>query len=206
MYMEAVSMQDLTARARLRKVALRLFGDKGFEAASIRVIAAEAGVSPALVRHHFKSKDGLRAAVDEEVLRRFGEALAEVDHASSSDELMSDLGAVSARMFGSDPELRSYLRRVLLEEADASTAFFARLLDGARRELERLAEAGMLREDVDPTWAPCQLLFVAVGPMLLESVLRPNMDIPLFEPKVLAQRAEANQRFVAHGLIKNGQG
>jgi AcrR family transcriptional regulator len=198
-------MQDLTARARLRKVALRLFGDRGFEAASIRLIAAEAGVSPALVRHHFKSKDGLRAAVDEEVLRRFGEVLAELDRSSSPDDLMSSLGEISARMFGRDPELRSYLRRVLLEEAEASAVFFARLLDGARSELQHLADSGLLRDDADPTWAPCQLLFVAIGPMLLEPVLQPNMDIPLFEPKVLAQRAQANQRFVAHGLIKSGQ-
>jgi AcrR family transcriptional regulator len=198
-------MHDLTARARLRNVALRLFGELGFAATSIRVIAAEAGVSPALVRHHFNSKEGLRASVDEEVLRRFGQTLSEMDHASPSGELMSSLGAMSARMFGIDPEVRSYLRRVLLEDSQASSVFFGQLLEGARKELSHLAEADLLRDDIDPTWAPCQLLFVAVGPMLLEPVLRPNIDLELFDPTVLAQRSQANQRFVAHGLIKADQ-
>ena len=59
---------DLTARARIRDAALRQFGEQGFERTTIRGIAATAGVSPALVRHHFGSKDALRDAVDEHVL------------------------------------------------------------------------------------------------------------------------------------------
>ncbi len=56
--------EDLTARARLRDAAIRIFGDKGVEAATIREIARAAGVSGGLVRHHFGSKDDLRAACD----------------------------------------------------------------------------------------------------------------------------------------------
>jgi AcrR family transcriptional regulator len=45
--------------------ARRLFGERGFEGTTIRAIAAEAGVNPALIHHFFKSKEQVFvAAVD----------------------------------------------------------------------------------------------------------------------------------------------
>jgi TetR/AcrR family transcriptional regulator, regulator of cefoperazone and chloramphenicol sensitivity len=45
------------------------FGEHGFERTTIRGIAETAGVSSGLVRHHFGSKEELRKACDEFVLR-----------------------------------------------------------------------------------------------------------------------------------------
>jgi AcrR family transcriptional regulator len=58
------SAEDLTARARIRDAALRLFADRGLDGTTIRDIAKEAGVSGGLIRHHFGSKDDLRTACD----------------------------------------------------------------------------------------------------------------------------------------------
>lgn len=44
---------------------MRLFAERGAAEVTIRDIAAGAGVSPSLVIHHYGSKEGLRAAVDE---------------------------------------------------------------------------------------------------------------------------------------------
>ncbi len=55
---------DLTARARIRDAALRLFAERGLDGTTIRDIANAAGVSGGLVRHHFGSKDDLRTACD----------------------------------------------------------------------------------------------------------------------------------------------
>ncbi|NUR49810.1 MAG: helix-turn-helix transcriptional regulator, partial [Hamadaea sp.] len=55
---------DLTARARIRDAAIRLFADRGIAGASVRDIAQEAGVSSGLLRHHFGSKEALRDACD----------------------------------------------------------------------------------------------------------------------------------------------
>ncbi|MGH3750942.1 MAG: helix-turn-helix domain-containing protein, partial [Micromonosporaceae bacterium] len=52
--------EDLTARARIRDAALRLFAERGIGPATIRDIAKAAGVSSGLVRHHFGSKEALR--------------------------------------------------------------------------------------------------------------------------------------------------
>src|SRR5437762_10750424 len=65
---------DLTAAARIREAALRLFAEHGVSGASIRDVAKAAGVSPGLVQHHFRSKARLRRAVEESVVRRATEA------------------------------------------------------------------------------------------------------------------------------------
>ncbi|HEY7597870.1 MAG TPA: helix-turn-helix domain-containing protein [Actinophytocola sp.] len=61
--------EDLTARARIRDAAMRHFAEHGFERATIRGIAETAGVSSGLVRHHFGSKQALRDACDEWLVR-----------------------------------------------------------------------------------------------------------------------------------------
>ena len=67
--------EDLTARARIRDAALRLFAEHGVVAgATIRDIAAAAGVSSGLVRHHFGSKEALRDACDAYAMDRIEQA------------------------------------------------------------------------------------------------------------------------------------
>lgn len=50
-------------RERILTAACTRFGDVGFEATTIRSVAAEAEVDPALVMHYFKNKQGLFDAV-----------------------------------------------------------------------------------------------------------------------------------------------
>ncbi|HLU96030.1 MAG TPA: TetR/AcrR family transcriptional regulator [Thermobifida alba] len=190
---------DLTARARIRLAALALFARQGFAGTSLRVIAAEAGVSHALVRHHFGSKEGLRAAVDEDVLDSFDALMDGVEAAEGAEGLLAAFGAASAQVFGSDDIRREYLRRVLLEGGEAGAALFARLLEGVRSRLAELRGAG---EDGETDhWAPYQVLFLILGPMLLEPVMAGGLPEPVFAPAVVAERSRANQRLIARGLL-----
>jgi TetR/AcrR family transcriptional regulator, regulator of cefoperazone and chloramphenicol sensitivity len=114
------SASDLTARARIRDAALARFGADGIAATSVRVVAADAGVSAALVLHHFGSKDGLRQACDEYVLdaiRAGGDA---------------DISALGEVLQAATP-LRRYLARALLDGSDAATTLFTEVV--ARTEL-----------------------------------------------------------------------
>jgi AcrR family transcriptional regulator len=43
-------------RGRILEAALRLFADKGFDAATNKDIAAAAGITPGFIYHYFKSK------------------------------------------------------------------------------------------------------------------------------------------------------
>jgi len=64
------AFEDLTARARIRDAAIRLFAERGIDGTTVRDIAAQAGVSPGLLRHHFGSKEALREACDAYALDR----------------------------------------------------------------------------------------------------------------------------------------
>ncbi|MFF4731587.1 hypothetical protein ACFY3M_41050 [Streptomyces mirabilis] len=111
---------------------------------------------------------------------------------------MVSLGEVSARVFGADPVLRGYLRHVLLEDSAANAELFGRLLSGARAEVERLSEV-YGEQEPDEGWAPFQTLCLILGPLLLERVMQPNLDEPMFGSEALARRSEANQQLLLRG-------
>lgn len=57
--------QKAETRARILQCALDAFAERGFEGASVRDIAAAAGVNHGLIKYHFEDKDRLwKAAVD----------------------------------------------------------------------------------------------------------------------------------------------
>lgn len=66
------------ARDDILDAAVERFSEDGLEGASVRAIASQAGVDPALVRHYFGNKDGLFTAVITErvqLLDAVGEAV-----------------------------------------------------------------------------------------------------------------------------------
>jgi AcrR family transcriptional regulator len=103
--------EDLTARARIRDAAMRHFAEHGFARATIRGIAETAGVSSGLVRHHFGSKQALRDACDDwlvRMLRRINDELAE-------DLKKGDLRDQVTRARASLLPYQRYLARALAE-------------------------------------------------------------------------------------------
>ena len=60
-------------RERILKTAARLFAERGYEATSIRTLAAKARVNQAAINYHFKTKDGLYREVLREAIRALTE-------------------------------------------------------------------------------------------------------------------------------------
>ncbi len=147
--------QDLTARATIRNAALQLFADRGPDAVTVREIAAGAGVSAALILHHFGSKDGLRAAVDEFAAQAFDS----IFEAMPTDELAElltgeaprgSLAEAFARGFPTGSPLPAYLGRLLLTNDPAGEALFAHWYAQTRRVLDEMVEMGAARPSEDP--------------------------------------------------------
>jgi TetR/AcrR family transcriptional regulator, regulator of cefoperazone and chloramphenicol sensitivity len=147
--------RDLTARATIRNAALRLFAEHGADTVTVREIATQAGVSPALVLHHFGSKDGLRAEVDAYAARAFDAILEDM----STDEIVEMLAGASvsgslaeafARGFPHGSPLPAYLGRLLLTHDPAGEALFGRWYETTRRLLDVMVEAGVARPSQDP--------------------------------------------------------
>lgn len=108
--MSSVDPEDLTARARIRDAALQQFGEHGFERATIRGIAEAAGVSSGLVRHHFGSKQELREACDEYLLRTVRRLNDQVFEAVAA----GDIGSATAARVPMGPYQR-YIGRSLVD-------------------------------------------------------------------------------------------
>lgn len=107
--MTTTDPDDLTARARIRHAALREFGEKGYEGATIRSIAAAAGVSSGLLRHHFGSKQELRQACDDYLVKTMRDLNAQVQ----DNAKRGDVHYVSARIrLG---QYQDYITRALVE-------------------------------------------------------------------------------------------
>ncbi|MEO7058300.1 MAG: helix-turn-helix domain-containing protein [Lapillicoccus sp.] len=146
--------EDRTSRAIIRDEALRLFAARNVDAVTVREIAAAAGVSPALVLRHYGSKDGLRAAVDEHVLRLFEAMLAQATR--SEEAAPFEVGALPrlaeqvGRHLVVGSSIPAYLTRLLVEGGPAATALFARLYALAQAALAALVDAGAADDGGDP--------------------------------------------------------
>ena len=114
-----MSPDDLTARARIRDAAMAVFAERGIAGATIRGIADRAGVSPALVQHHFGTKDGLRAACDSHVL----DYLRDEARSGIDDGRIGEPGHL-AQVYASAPPLMRYLARALVDGSPAAAGVF----------------------------------------------------------------------------------
>ena len=118
------SAEDLTARARIRDAALALFAERGMDGATIRDIAKAAGVSGGLVRHHFGSKDDLRAACDSYAL----DQLMQIKEQAVLDGQLANPSFMSA----AHPTvllLYRYLARSLVDGSPAAAAMFDEMVE-----------------------------------------------------------------------------
>jgi TetR/AcrR family transcriptional regulator, regulator of cefoperazone and chloramphenicol sensitivity len=149
-------------RARIRDAAISLFGRDGYDRASVRAIADLAGASPALVIHHFGSKEQLRAECDTYVV----DFLFEFQEMRQGETLDAAVGRWLNDLDVFRPMV-DYLARMLAEESDASRRLFDRLLAGTNDSLRRWAAAGLMRESSDPAMLALLLTVYSVGPLLM---------------------------------------
>lgn len=135
---------DLTAAARIRDAAIEQFGERGF-GVGLRAIAEAAGVSAALVIHHFGSKDGLRNACDdyiaEEIRTNKSEALRSNDPATWFAQL--------AEIEDYAP-LMAYLVRSMQTGGELANMLWRRMIDNAEEYLEEGVRAGTIKPSRDP--------------------------------------------------------
>jgi len=199
-----------SAREPIIRAAFRVFGEGGIEATSLREVARAAGVSPALVVHHFGGKAGLVAAVDEAALREFGAAWRSGDdddaEAREGRDLLRERATQTARVMSEMPEACRYLGRALVEGTVGSAALFRAMVDAGREEIDSLAEAGALRPDADREWATLQHFFLIWAPLSFIPLLRDALGEDLLAADQLARWVDANVALLEGGLYKGGDG
>lgn len=165
--MRSVHADERTARVRIRDAAISCFAERGVAATSVRTIAAEAGVSPGLVIHHYGSKDGLRVACDEWVAER----IREVKGGAIGDGLsMSPLGAV--RLIDDGPPLVAYLARTLVDGSPHVADLVDALVANAVDMSEQSVAAGLMNATDDERARSAIITIWSLGAMVLHEHIR----------------------------------
>jgi AcrR family transcriptional regulator len=158
--------------------ALQVFARSGFEAASTRTIATEAGVHHALLRYHFANKEELWRAAITAMFERQGEEFAALHAAQRIDptttEGMKEMVRRYVRYCAAHPEHAA----ILVHEAIADTPrldwavdqFIRSNVSGFNKGLGEHTAAGRLRVE-DPVLAG--IILSAASQMVF--VLRPHL-------------------------------
>ena len=126
---------------------MRLFARRGAAAVTLREIAAEAGVSPSLVIHHYGSKDGLREAVDNRAIALVDALVAELTGVSGKGH--PSLAAALSSELERDPLLPAYLRRLLIDGGKPRETLFRTLFEAVLSGFATLEAAGLARPSSD---------------------------------------------------------
>jgi AcrR family transcriptional regulator len=173
---------DLTAEARIRDAALARFPRDGFEGTTVRAIAEDAGVSAALVVHHYGSKEGLRNACDAYVVDRIRTVKGEIIESDS----LTDPSAIAGGFQIAEPLMR-YLGWALATGSDDAASLFDELVDESVRLTELAEEHGAMVAGPDVRTRAAVMLSMQMGALVLQDHLRRYLDIdPLSVEGVMA--------------------
>lgn len=155
------SADDLTAAARIRDAAIEQFGAHGF-GVGLRSIAEAAGVSAALVIHHFGSKDGLRKACDDYIAEEIRSTKSEA--MNSSDPATWFAAMAEIEEFA---PLMAYLVRSMQTGGELANTLWRTMIDNAESYLDEGVQAGILKPSRDPAARAKYLAITGGGGLLL---------------------------------------
>jgi TetR/AcrR family transcriptional regulator, regulator of cefoperazone and chloramphenicol sensitivity len=158
----SVSDDDLTGRARIRDAALARFPVDGFGRTTIRAVAADADVSPALVIHHFGSKEGLRRACDEHVIAIFRR----LKNEALEDGNLGNPGFLGGA-YSLAPAVNRYLAWTLAAGGDTADQLFDELLEEATKVMAIAEAAGIVQPSDHPNARNALLMAMQLGGLVL---------------------------------------
>ena len=190
--------EDLNAQAKIRDAAILHFAHDGFRKASLRSIAATAGVSASLVVHHFGSKDRLRLACDAFVI---GNMLATARDKSSPEGLQ----AVIQRYLANPAEYEvdvAYLSLAIAEDTPAGRQFVDTIVD----ETEALIRAGIadgsMNSSSDPRAQAVRIVLTSLAMMTMRAHLARSLglDGQGLGPATMRRLALPSVELYTHGL------
>lgn len=174
-------VEDLNTRARIRDAAMAEFGDKGFKGATMKSIAAAAGVSVGLVQHHFGTKDGLRSACDERVLEMVRMKVSMLEEGTFTD------ARSLAALWAMAPLVQHYVGRALVETSPTISEMVDVVMDMTEEFLtdffpDRFSPGDESTRDVAAVMAA-----INTSTMVLQSHLARRMGVVPFSEEALTR-------------------
>lgn len=155
------------AAERILHAALQLFADLGYEATSVRRIADESGVSPALVMHHYGSKPALRDACDRYALERVRATLQDI--VSVERRAGPSVGWLDlvARIDEAMATVVRYTARRVVDGSEAGDALVDEIVAAVVESQTDAVEAGLMVRSDDPLMRAVLLTVYDIAPVVL---------------------------------------
>lgn len=187
-------------RGQLLVAARDKFTRHGFDAVSIRQLAAAAGTTPAMIHYYFEDKHGLYRALMEEVIPP---VLAELE--SRTEELgrpltVADFMTAYLGMFRANPWLPPLVFREMQAGGERFRRHFighfasrARHVLGAALRADKSAQR--VRADLDPQLALVSVMSLCVFPFLAKPMLEKVLDLEFDEDFVARWSQYASDLF-----------
>lgn len=198
--MRSVRPEDLTTRARIRDAAIELFGRDGFAATSVRSIADRAEVSPALVIHHFGSKELLRAHCDVVVVEAFLGKKDELIGEGASSAMQSWLADID--QFG---PFIDYLARMLTDDLPAGDHLFDALLAATDRMLQEQVAAGVVRPPLDRQVLATYVTLYGIVPLMMRRQVARALGGDQLTPEMIRRSTLPILDLYTHGLYTDSR-
>jgi AcrR family transcriptional regulator len=187
---------DLTAQAKVRNAAIAHFARDGFQKASLRAIAATAGVSAGLVVHHFGSKEELRTACDEYVLNVL---IARARSESSPTGMQAVVREYLANPVGYHLELQ-YMARAISEDSPSASRFTDAMVDESEAVIRAGIADGSMRPSSDPRALAVLTAMTSLAMLTMPPSLTRLLGYDAFGPGVMRRLARPSLELYTHGL------
>lgn len=163
-YMALLSYQSPASETRERIIAsaARVFGQKGFQRASLDQVAADAGLTKGAIYWHFKSKNDLYFALldsrfqrDTSTMLGVVAGMAATTGNSSAVKLMASVFSSGLEQATSDPDWPRLFVEVMGQSREPEVReriaqFYEQGWDFVGRMVRDMQAAGLIRRDIDP--------------------------------------------------------
>lgn len=194
--MDSAADNDLTAKAKIRNAAIAHFARDGVQKVNLRTVAASAGVSEALIFHHFGSKDGLRTACDEHVLHVL------VERVRAAADTTERQGLLSLYVAAPDAYMLyvQYAARAIEDDTPTGAVFVEIMVDESEAIFRAGAADGTMHPSSDPRALAVLNLLVSLGLLTMAPPIARALGHERFGPEVLQRMTVPTLELYTRGL------
>lgn len=191
-----LATSDLSTSARIRQTAMRMFPERGYEEATLRAIASKAGVSAALIVHHFGSKEGLLEACDQHVLGAFHDW----KQTAIKERRIGDASLFTSALEGA-PDLMRYLAWAFTEPQANLANLFDEMVEETVSQLEMGEKAGMIKPGPDRRHRAAMMIVMRMGGFMLSDHLSRALGVDVYSEEGMLAMSSAGLDIIGDGIL-----
>lgn len=188
----------IDSKERLIEVAAGVFAREGFSGTSLRMIAVEAGVSAALLVHHFGSKQKL---IEETIAVTLGEWMAEKDHLIELP--LSEALAQWPQTAEGGKQKLAFFKQVMLAGGKPAQLLLERMQQETKQRLAAMGAAGSMRSLEDLETGSLLMAIYGLAPLLMSDTIKKILGGDITDGAIAEKLAKSSMELFA--LYQGGQ-